>query len=62
MAQDKVAREARDIGINLSQAAMHGLAAETATMRWCRWLGENRGEWLVVGATGIEPVTPTMSR
>jgi antitoxin CcdA len=35
-------REARELGINLSQAAERGLAAEVAAARRRRWLEENR--------------------
>ena len=36
-------RDARDMGINLSQACERGLAAEVADARRRRWLEENRG-------------------
>jgi len=36
-------RDARDLGINLSQACERGLAAEVADARRQRWLEENRG-------------------
>lgn len=35
-------REARDLGINLSQACERGLAAEVASLRRQRWLEQNR--------------------
>jgi len=35
-------RDAREIGINLSQACERGLAAEVADARRNRWLEENR--------------------
>lgn len=35
-------REARELGINLSQAAERGLTAEVAAMRRRLWLEENR--------------------
>lgn len=35
-------REARDMGINLSQACERGLAAAVAEQRRQRWLAENR--------------------
>lgn len=35
-------REAREMGINLSQACERGLAAEVANARRQRWLEENR--------------------
>ncbi len=35
-------REAREMGINLSQACERGLAAEVAAARRSRWLEENR--------------------
>ena len=35
-------REARSLGINLSQACEHGLAAAVAEHRRARWLEENR--------------------
>lgn len=35
--------DARDMGINLSQACERGLAAEVADARRQRWLKENRG-------------------
>ena len=35
-------REARDLGINLSQACERGLAAEVAALRRHRWLEQNR--------------------
>lgn len=35
-------RDARDMGINLSQACERGLAAEVADARRRRWLAENR--------------------
>ena len=34
-------REAREMGVNVSQACEHGLAAEVAALRRQRWLGEN---------------------
>ena len=34
-------REAREMGINLSQACERGLAAEVAALRRQRWLEEN---------------------
>ncbi len=35
--------DARDMGINLSQACERGLATEVANARRQRWLKENRG-------------------
>ncbi len=35
-------RDARELGINLSQACERGLAAEVAAARQQRWLEENR--------------------
>ncbi|HEY0265438.1 MAG TPA: type II toxin-antitoxin system CcdA family antitoxin [Rhizomicrobium sp.] len=35
-------RDARELGINLSQACERGLAAEVAAARRQRWLAENR--------------------
>ena len=36
-------RDAREMGINLSQACEHGLAAAVADARRQRWLDANRG-------------------
>lgn len=36
-------RDARELGINLSQACERGLAAAVAAARRQRWLEENRG-------------------
>jgi antitoxin CcdA len=36
-------REARELGVNLSQACERGLAAEVQAVRARRWLEENRG-------------------
>ena len=35
-------RDAREIGINLTQACERGLAQAVAEKRWQRWLEENR--------------------
>ena len=39
---DALLREARALGINLSQACERGLAAEVGSIRRQRWLEENR--------------------
>lgn len=39
---DALLREARALGINLSQACERGLAAEVGSIRRERWLEENR--------------------
>ena len=39
---DPVLREARALGINVSQACERGLVAEVARVRRQRWLAENR--------------------
>lgn len=39
---DNLLREARALGINLSQACERGLAAEVGSVRRQRWLEENR--------------------
>jgi len=36
-------QDAREMGINLSQACERGLAAEVANTRQQRWLDENKG-------------------
>ena len=38
---DTLLREARELGINLSQACERGLAAEVAALRRARWLEQN---------------------
>ena len=38
---DALLREARDLGINISQACEHGLAAEVAATRARRWQHDN---------------------
>ena len=40
---DALLREARELGVNLSQACERGLAAEVAAIRRQRWLEEHRG-------------------
>ena len=45
---DALLREARSLGINLSQACEQGLTAEVGSVRRQRWLEENRAaidEW-----------------
>lgn len=39
---DTLLREAREMGINLSQACERGLAAAVAEARRARWLADNR--------------------
>jgi len=39
---ESLLRDAREMGINLSQACERGLAAEVADARRSRWLRENR--------------------
>jgi len=39
---DSLLRQAKEMGINLSQACERGLATEVANVRRQRWLAENR--------------------
>jgi antitoxin CcdA len=39
---DSLLKEARDLGLNLSQACERGLAREVAETKAQRWLAENR--------------------
>ncbi len=39
---ERLLREARELGVNLSKACERGLSAEVAATRRDRWLAENR--------------------